>query len=102
MRLSAIALCVALAGCATVPDPKRQLPLRPAAYDDQPRALSTREEQVCRMAEIREQQGLVRDVRSICRKAEWNFWLATFLQKWIRRLYNSIFNKDGTQDGWFS
>jgi hypothetical protein len=74
MRAAVILAAAILAGCATVPEPKRELPLRPAAFDDQPRALSAREEQVCRMAKIRQQQGLVRDIRSICRKAEWNFW----------------------------
>jgi hypothetical protein len=101
MRAAAIFAVAILAGCATVPEPKRELPLRPAAFDDQPRALSAREEQVCRLAEIRQQQGLIRDIRSICRKAEWNFWGWTFLQKWVRRLYNSLFNRDGNQDGWF-
>ena len=102
MRIVAVVLCAALAGCATVPEPKRELPLRPAAYDDQPRALSAREERICKMQRDSKNQGWIKDVRSICRKAEWNFWGWTFLQKWVRRLYNSLFNKNGTQDGWWS
>jgi hypothetical protein len=98
-----IVAAVLIAGCAKrLPEPTYALPAKPAAYTDLPQGLDADERKLCEMASQRKLEGLLTKLPSLCRKAEYNFLGWTYLRSFVRRLYNSLFNRDGTKDGWFS
>jgi hypothetical protein len=105
MRLIACVVLAATltAGCSKrLPEPVYKLPERPAAYTDLPQGLDSDERKLCEMASKRKLQGLLTKVPSLCRKVEYNFIGWTYLRAFVRSLYNSLFNRDGSKDGWFS
>lgn len=106
MRALYILLVVALAAALTTacakapPEPKRMLPQRPAAYYDTPAGLTPREVEMCKLARQRKEvEGWLKDLPSLCQKAEYNYLGWQFLREWVARLYDSIFNRDGTKEG---
>lgn len=98
--LLVVALIAAMAsGCAKAPpEPKRMLPMRPAAAYDAPAGLSAQEVEMCKLANQRQLEGWLKELPSLCRKAEYNYLGWTWLQRWLSRLYDSIFNRDGTKE----
>jgi hypothetical protein len=75
------------------------LPQRPAAYYDAPAGLTPAEVEMCKLASQRkDQEGWLNELPSLCRKAEYNYLGWSFLREWVARLYDSIFNRDGTKE----
>ena len=99
LMIFACAAIAILGGCAKAPpEPKRMLPQRPAAYYDAPAGLTPREIEMCKLAEQRQLEGWLKELPSLCRKAEYNYLGWSWLQRWLARLYDSIFNRDGSKE----
>jgi hypothetical protein len=96
-RLAAIIACVVVAGCAKpVQFPESRLPAQPIAMRDLPEELTSEEREACQIAARRKDEGWLKHMPSVCRKAETNWLGWTTLRKFVARIWSNLtFNAAG-------